>query len=78
MNKSYFIWKSYWKIFFQKEYITFNQDLTKSTEPLLSGDWKDSKLLLPFDGFTKDKHPEVIFHFHCLRYERFFLFYGKI
>lgn len=44
---------------FLQEYITFNNDLAKSTEPLLSGDWKDSKLLLPFYGFTKEAYPEV-------------------
>ncbi|XP_055299410.1 uncharacterized protein LOC129566985 [Sitodiplosis mosellana] len=41
-----------------QESITFNPEITTSTEPLLKGDWKDSKLLLPFRGFFKDSYPE--------------------
>ncbi|XP_055325786.1 esterase B1-like [Sitodiplosis mosellana] len=45
-----------------QEYVTFNPGLTKSTEPLLSKDWKNSKMLLPFHGFDKDTYPEEYKH----------------
>lgn len=43
-----------------KEYITFNFELTKSTEPLLKEDLKEVKFQLPFENFTESAHPNVI------------------
>ncbi|XP_031627086.1 esterase B1-like [Contarinia nasturtii] len=41
-----------------QEYITFNTNLTKNGEPFLSGDSKDSNLLLAFNGFDKETYPK--------------------
>lgn len=43
-----------------KEYITFDFELTKSTEPLLKEDLKEVKFQLPFENFTESAHPNVI------------------
>lgn len=51
---------------FQQEYITFNHDLTRDAEPILNGDWKDSRFLMPFVGFEKDKYPEVVVNLNLL------------
>ncbi|XP_055312128.1 esterase B1-like [Sitodiplosis mosellana] len=48
--------------FTSDEFVTFNQDIPTSSEPFLSGDWKDSKMLLPFPGFDKDTYPEEYKH----------------
>ncbi|XP_031623525.1 esterase B1-like [Contarinia nasturtii] len=44
--------------FTSQEYVTFNANLTRNTEPFLSGNWNESKLLLPFAGFDKEIYPE--------------------
>lgn len=45
--------------FASQEYLTFNPDLARNTEPLLKGNWNESILLLPFAGFDKETHPHV-------------------
>lgn len=43
---------------FEQEYITFNNELTTSTKPLLTENVEDSNIVLPFLGFNKHTHPE--------------------
>ncbi|XP_055312058.1 esterase B1-like isoform X2 [Sitodiplosis mosellana] len=45
-----------------QEYVSLKPDLSKNTEPLLSEDWKNSKIVLPFSGFDKDTYPEEYKH----------------
>lgn len=42
-----------------QEFITFYPDLVRDTEPYIKQDSNESDLVLPFHGFSKQKHPKV-------------------
>lgn len=44
-----------------QEILPFQSHLLKSAEPLLKQDWRETNIKLPFEGFTKDLYPKVIF-----------------
>lgn len=43
-----------------QEIITFLPKLVKSTEPVIKEDWRETNIVLPFEGFTKAAYPNVI------------------
>lgn len=52
-------------VFSIQEMVYFHENLSTITESLLGINWRDTKLELPFEGFTKQAHPEVIFITVC-------------
>lgn len=49
-------------IFGSQEVIAYITKLIEYTEPLITADWQQTNLPFPFDGFTKEAHPEVKFY----------------
>lgn len=44
---------------FLQEMVYFMPNLLKNTEPLLKMNWNETSVHFPFDGFTKEKFPDV-------------------